>query len=204
MPLWSLVPPCHCHGEFVCCPPPAGRYVRRIRKYLGAYLVHLGGRVDAIVFSAGGQAGREEALACVSPRHRTVALVGAQTVCVLRCACAGGMLARSMQGAAVDGAPAQQLARAHTTGVGAAAACSAPATREGAAHPPVLPLRRAGIGENGDLIRRLACRDLEWAGVALDEERNRATVREKCGEIQASDSKLKVSCSGNCKLWTRI
>lgn len=28
-------------------------YVRRVRKYLGAYLVHLGGRVDAVVFSAG-------------------------------------------------------------------------------------------------------------------------------------------------------
>lgn len=28
-------------------------YLRRIRKFLGAYLVHLGGRVDAIVFSAG-------------------------------------------------------------------------------------------------------------------------------------------------------
>jgi acetate kinase len=28
-------------------------FVRRIRKYLGAYLVDLGGQVDAIVFSAG-------------------------------------------------------------------------------------------------------------------------------------------------------
>ncbi|KAI7838679.1 hypothetical protein COHA_007481 [Chlorella ohadii] len=28
-------------------------YLRRIRKYLGAYLVHLGGQVDAVVFSAG-------------------------------------------------------------------------------------------------------------------------------------------------------
>lgn len=28
-------------------------FVRRVRKYLGAYLVHLGGRLDALVFSAG-------------------------------------------------------------------------------------------------------------------------------------------------------
>ena len=28
-------------------------FIYRIRKYLGAYLVHLKGRVDAIVFSAG-------------------------------------------------------------------------------------------------------------------------------------------------------
>lgn len=30
-------------------------YLRRLRKYLGAYLLTLGGEVDAIVFSAGGQ-----------------------------------------------------------------------------------------------------------------------------------------------------
>ena len=34
-----------CYGEQV--------YVHRIRKYLGAYMVHLKGRVDAIVMSAG-------------------------------------------------------------------------------------------------------------------------------------------------------
>jgi acetate kinase len=28
-------------------------FAHRVRKYLGAYLVHLGGRVDAVVFSAG-------------------------------------------------------------------------------------------------------------------------------------------------------
>ena len=28
-------------------------FIHRIRKYLGAYLVHLHGKVDAIVFSAG-------------------------------------------------------------------------------------------------------------------------------------------------------
>jgi len=28
-------------------------FVHRVRKYLGAYMVHLRGRVDAIVFSAG-------------------------------------------------------------------------------------------------------------------------------------------------------
>ena len=35
-------------------PVPWQVYLRRIRKYLGAYLVHLGGRVDAVIFSAGG------------------------------------------------------------------------------------------------------------------------------------------------------
>ncbi|GAB4816308.1 hypothetical protein N2152v2_003354 [Parachlorella kessleri] len=75
-------------------------YVRRIRKYLGAYLVHLGGRVDALVFSA-------------------------------------------------------------------------------------------GIGENGDLVRRLVCQDLQWAGVSLDEGLNRKMVREVQGEIQAPDSRVK-------------
>ena len=39
-------------------PPPVPLpvpqvYIRRVRKYLGAYFMHLGGRVDAIVFSAG-------------------------------------------------------------------------------------------------------------------------------------------------------
>ena len=50
----------------------------------------------------------------------------------------------------------------------------------------------AGIGENGDLVRRLVCKDLQWAGVALDEERNRRMVREVQGEIQAPDSHVKV------------
>lgn len=33
--------------------------MRRVRKYLGAYFVHLRGDVDAIVFSAGGRRGWE-------------------------------------------------------------------------------------------------------------------------------------------------
>jgi acetate kinase len=28
-------------------------YVHRLRRYIGAYLVHLEGRVDAVIFSAG-------------------------------------------------------------------------------------------------------------------------------------------------------
>lgn len=32
-------------------------FVRRVRKYLGAYFTHLGGKVDAVVFSAGAGAG---------------------------------------------------------------------------------------------------------------------------------------------------
>lgn len=57
-----------------------------------------------------------------------------------------------------------------------------------------------GIGENGDLIRSLACSDLGWAGVALDEGANRATVREVAGEIQAPGSRVKVGgcVGGSC------
>ncbi|PSC72967.1 Acetate kinase [Micractinium conductrix] len=76
-------------------------FLRRIRKYLGAYLVTLGGRVDAIVFSA-------------------------------------------------------------------------------------------GIGENGSLVRELACEGLEWAGVAVDPTSNEATVRGRGGAIQAPGSRVKV------------
>ncbi len=32
---------------------PCQVFIHRLRKYLGAYLVHLHGKVDAIVFSAG-------------------------------------------------------------------------------------------------------------------------------------------------------
>lgn len=33
--------------------------MRRVRKYMGAYFMHLGGKVDAIVFSAGGLGRRD-------------------------------------------------------------------------------------------------------------------------------------------------
>ena len=52
-------PGCHVQqaNEFnpnpVSCPLCCQVYLRRMRKYLGAHLVHLGGHVDAIVFSAG-------------------------------------------------------------------------------------------------------------------------------------------------------
>ena len=42
-----------CTAALLHCAAALQVYLRRIRKYLGAYLVHLGGRVDAIVFSAG-------------------------------------------------------------------------------------------------------------------------------------------------------
>ena len=35
-------------------PPALSQvYVHRLRRYIGAYLVHLEGRVDAVIFSAG-------------------------------------------------------------------------------------------------------------------------------------------------------
>lgn len=40
-------------ARFPSCLLRCQVYLRRMRKYLGAYLVHLGGHVDAIVFSAG-------------------------------------------------------------------------------------------------------------------------------------------------------
>jgi acetate kinase len=47
-----------------------------------------------------------------------------------------------------------------------------------------------GIGENSPEIRSRICRDMEWCGLVLDEERNRAIVGSE-GEISAEGSKLR-------------
>ena len=58
-------------------------------------------------------------------------------------------------------------------------------------HSPC-PTPGAGIGENGSLVRELACEGLEWAGVAVDPTSNEATVRGRGGAIQAPGSRVKV------------
>ncbi len=52
---WHLVrfSSAHCQPSTLHHLTAAQVYVRRVRKYLGAYFMHLGGQVDAIVFSAG-------------------------------------------------------------------------------------------------------------------------------------------------------
>lgn len=47
-----------------------------------------------------------------------------------------------------------------------------------------------GIGENSPEIRARICRDMEWCGLQLDEERNRAVIGRE-GEISADGSKLR-------------
>jgi acetate kinase len=47
-----------------------------------------------------------------------------------------------------------------------------------------------GIGENSPEIRSRVCRDMEWCGLTIDEERNRALVGRE-GEISAEGSKLR-------------
>ena len=49
----------------------------------------------------------------------------------------------------------------------------------------------AGIGENSDVIRSLVCRDMDFFGIKLDEEKNK--IRDKRSRaIQAETSKVKV------------
>ncbi len=48
----------------------------------------------------------------------------------------------------------------------------------------------AGIGENGIGLRELICKDLEWAGLKLDPEKNK--TRGKEAEISAADSRAKI------------
>lgn len=49
----------------------------------------------------------------------------------------------------------------------------------------------AGIGENSDVIRSLVCRDMDFFGIKLDEEKNK--IRDKKSRaIQAETSKVKV------------
>jgi acetate kinase len=49
------------------------------------------------------------------------------------------------------------------------------------------------VGENGAMLRELACSGLEWAGIALDAAANEAAVRGRAGEVQAPHSRVKAS-----------
>lgn len=49
----------------------------------------------------------------------------------------------------------------------------------------------AGIGENSDVIRQLVCKEMDFFGIKLNEEKNK--IREKnLREIQAEDSQVKI------------
>lgn len=49
----------------------------------------------------------------------------------------------------------------------------------------------AGIGENSDVIRQLVCRDMDFFGISLDEEKNKTRSKE-VREINTADAKVKV------------
>lgn len=49
----------------------------------------------------------------------------------------------------------------------------------------------AGIGENSDVIRNLVCRDMDFFGISLDEEKNKGRSKEE-REINTAESKVKV------------
>lgn len=71
-PTHALPPPPHTHNS----RPArfhAQVYVRRVRKYLGAYFMHLDGQVDAIVFSAGGRVRSARRGTAVAARATTLA-----------------------------------------------------------------------------------------------------------------------------------
>ena len=63
-------------------PPTLQVYVRRVRKYLGAYFAHLDGQVDAIVFSAGGWVdGAGGRVGGAQERAQAGSAVGCATIC---------------------------------------------------------------------------------------------------------------------------
>lgn len=49
----------------------------------------------------------------------------------------------------------------------------------------------AGIGENSALMRGLISEGLEWAGLSLDEVKNRETVAQE-GDISSGHARVKV------------
>jgi len=51
----------------------------------------------------------------------------------------------------------------------------------------------AGIGENAPIVRRMACENLEYLGIRLDEKKNEEAIRKEM-EISADDSRVKVFC----------
>ena len=50
----------------------------------------------------------------------------------------------------------------------------------------------AGIGENSTVIREGVCRNLEWAGIELDESKNRSVVRGSEARISKDQSKVQI------------
>jgi acetate kinase len=51
----------------------------------------------------------------------------------------------------------------------------------------------AGVGENAPIVRSMSCRNLEYLGIGIDEEKNHAPgVREL--DISSPSSKVKVLC----------
>ena len=49
----------------------------------------------------------------------------------------------------------------------------------------------AGLGENDDVFRALACKDMDYLGIKIDEEKNKG-LRGRDADISAPDSKVKV------------
>ena len=49
----------------------------------------------------------------------------------------------------------------------------------------------AGLGENDDVFRSLTCKDMDYLGIKIDEEKNKG-LRGKDADISAPDSKVKV------------
>jgi acetate kinase len=49
-----------------------------------------------------------------------------------------------------------------------------------------------GVGENSAAIRGQICRDLEWAGVRVDDAANRATTRGAEGRISPEEAGTEV------------
>ena len=49
-----------------------------------------------------------------------------------------------------------------------------------------------GIGENGTAIREAVCRNLAWAGIVLDPQRNRTAVRNQETKISSDSSRTAI------------
>jgi acetate kinase len=50
----------------------------------------------------------------------------------------------------------------------------------------------AGIGENSPLVREKCCENLDFLGIKIDEDKNKAASNRKAKELQSRDSKVKV------------
>ena len=50
----------------------------------------------------------------------------------------------------------------------------------------------AGIGENDYLVRELVCKEMDFFGIKIDEEKNKNAARGEFNDITAPDGKVKV------------